>query len=120
MQTHLRSISAVTFAVSDMRAAYQFYQSLGFDPNYGGESADFSSFKVGTSYLNLTLAAGGKNKAFWGRVIFYVDDVDAMHSHVVALGLRPEAGPRDAEWHERYFHLLDPDGNELSFAKPIE
>ena len=52
-------------------------------------------------------------------MIFYVDDVDAMYRKVVALGLEPETQPSDAEWHERYFHLLDPDGNELSFARPI-
>jgi hypothetical protein len=27
--------------------------------------------------------------------------------------------PRDAEWGERYFHLHDPDGHELSFAQPV-
>jgi uncharacterized glyoxalase superfamily protein PhnB len=32
--------------------------------------------------------------------------------------LAPEE-PRDAEWGERYFHLTDPDGHELSFARPI-
>ena len=26
----------------------------------------------------------------------------------------------DAEWGERNFHLLDPDGHELSFATPLE
>ncbi len=26
---------------------------------------------------------------------------------------------RDAEWGERFFHLTDPDGNELSFAWPL-
>ncbi len=119
MQTRLTSISAVTLVVSDMSAAYRFYESLGFEPNYGGESASFSSFKVGTSYLNLELIEGPSDDALWGRVIFHVDDVDAMHAHVVALGLQPESAPRDAEWHERYFHLKDPDGNELSFAKPL-
>jgi hypothetical protein len=29
------------------------------------------------------------------------------------------ARPRDAAWGERYFHLHDPDGQELSFAQPI-
>ena len=119
MQTHLRSISAVTLVVSDMGGAYRFYESLGFQPIYGGESADFSSFRVGENFLNLTLGEGGGYNAIWGRIIFYVDDVDAMHRHVVALGMEPETEPRDAEWNERYFHLLDPDGNELSFAKPI-
>jgi hypothetical protein len=30
----------------------------------------------------------------------------------------PES-PRDASWGERYFHMLDSDGHELSFARPI-
>ena len=25
--------------------------------------------------------------------------------------------PADAPWGERYFHVLDPDGHELSFAR---
>ncbi|MEE9270499.1 MAG: VOC family protein, partial [Candidatus Krumholzibacteria bacterium] len=24
-----------------------------------------------------------------------------------------------AEWGERYFHITDPDGHELSFARPL-
>jgi len=32
--------------------------------------------------------------------------------------LNPES-PRDASWGERYFHMPDPDGHELSFARPI-
>jgi hypothetical protein len=27
--------------------------------------------------------------------------------------------PRDAEWGERFFHMDDPDGHELSFARPL-
>jgi catechol-2,3-dioxygenase len=27
--------------------------------------------------------------------------------------------PRNASWGERYFHMLDPDGHELSFARPL-
>jgi catechol 2,3-dioxygenase-like lactoylglutathione lyase family enzyme len=52
------------------------------------------------------------------RVIFYVDDVDAMYAHVLTQGFVPEAPPRDAAWGERYFHLSDPDGHLLSFARP--
>jgi hypothetical protein len=32
---------------------------------------------------------------------------------------RPDTAPRDAEWGERFFHLTDPDGHELSFASPL-
>jgi hypothetical protein len=32
-------------------------------------------------------------------------------------GLYAEAAPREAPWGERFFHLRDPDGHELSFAR---
>ncbi|HWC29302.1 MAG TPA: VOC family protein, partial [Dehalococcoidia bacterium] len=41
------------------------------------------------------------------------------YAKALAAGLQPSSEPRDAEWHERYFHILDPDGHELSFARPI-
>ena len=56
---------------------------------------------------------------WWGRVIFYHSDVDALHARVVAAGYRPDTAPGDAEWGERFFHLTDPDGHELSFAWPL-
>jgi uncharacterized glyoxalase superfamily protein PhnB len=49
----------------------------------------------------------------------WVDDVDAMHRRALAAGFDPEAAPRDATWGERFFHIHDPDGNELSFARPV-
>jgi hypothetical protein len=52
-------------------------------------------------------------------VIFYVADVDAVYRHVLALNLRPDTAPQDALWGERYFHRTDPDGHELSFARPL-
>jgi len=42
-----------------------------------------------------------------------------MYRHAVSQGLRPQFAPRDAEWGERYFHITDPDGHELSFAIPV-
>jgi uncharacterized glyoxalase superfamily protein PhnB len=35
-------------------------------------------------------------------------------------GYRIEAPPRDAEWGERFFHVTDPDGHEVSFAWPLD
>jgi hypothetical protein len=40
----------------------------------------------------------------------------ALHASVVAAGYRPDTTPRNAEWGERFFHLTDLDGHELSFA----
>jgi len=113
------SISAVTLATHDMARALRFYSALGFPLRYGGETAEFTSFGVGASYLNLIAVDEDRAWSWWGRVILHVSDVDALHARAVAAGLHPEFAPRDASWGERYFHISDPDGHELSFAKPL-
>src|SRR5215211_7271894 len=45
--------------------------------------------------------------------------VEEFHARALAAGLRPDGAPRDAPWGERFFHLTDPDGHELSFAMPL-
>ena len=60
----------------------------------------------------------GEAPTRWGRLIFYVTDVDALWNHLKDRGFDPEI-PRDASWGERYFHMPDPDGHELSFARPL-
>ena len=84
---------------------------------YGGDDAQITSFYCGEGYLNVIRVPADKQIVWWGRVIFYVDDVDDMHERVLNAGHETETRPRDAEWGERYFHVLDPDGHELSFAK---
>ncbi len=115
----IESISAVTIVVADMTRSVAFYESLGFDQIYGGADADFTSYRVGSGYLNLAYREGLEEVAVWGRAIFYVANVDAMYERARSVGLTPEFSPRDAPWGERYFHLRDPDGHELSFARPL-
>ncbi|HCL25908.1 MAG: VOC family protein [SAR202 cluster bacterium] len=115
----VRSISAVTLAVSDMARSVDFYGSkVGLEMLYGGASASFTSYKVGGGYINLVLDAN-RTPSWWGRLIFYVEDVDALHQRLVDAGLTPLTQPADASWGERYFHINDPDAHELSFAKPL-
>ena len=115
----IKCISAITLATHDMARAVRFYRALGFTIVHGGEAAAFTSLAAGTSYLNLIAQPQARTWSWWGRVIFYDSDVDGLHARAVAAGLRPQAPPRDAEWGERFFHLTDPDGHELSFAWPL-
>ena len=101
-----------------MGAAVRFYRLCGFELLYGGESASFTSFRAGDSFLNLI--AEPASVSWWGRAIFYDDDVDALHARLVAAGIEPAAPPRAATWGERFFHVTDPDGHEISFAWPLE
>lgn len=115
----IEAISAVTLGTHDMRRAVGFYRSLGFEMLYGGETASFTSFRAGAGYLNLIAQPADKLWSWWGRLIFHVADVDAQYECALAAGWQPSTTPRDAEWGERYFHLTDPDGHELSFARPL-
>jgi len=115
----IEGLSAVTLATHDMPRAVPFYQALGFQILCGGEAASFTSFRAGMSYLNLIAQPAERQWSWWGRVIFYVVDVDGLYERARAAGFALATAPRDAEWGERYFHLTDPDGHELSFARPL-
>ena len=115
----IESISAVTLVTAEMARAVRFYRSLGFELRDGGESETFTSFRLEQGYLNLMARPEAEPPPFWGRVILHVSDVDALYARALAAGLRPEAPPRDAAWGERYFHIADPDGHQLSFARPL-
>ncbi|MDA1003117.1 MAG: VOC family protein [Chloroflexi bacterium] len=116
----IESISAVTLTVSDLNVSVAFYEALGFQRHWGGPERGFVTYRVGGQYLNLAATAGvPPGDRTWGRVICYVRDVDAMHARALSAGFSPQSVPRDAEWGERYFHLRDPDGHELSFARSL-
>jgi catechol 2,3-dioxygenase-like lactoylglutathione lyase family enzyme len=114
----IEALSAVTLGTHDMARALRFYRALGFVLRYGGDDASFSSLHAGSSYINLILEEH-RQWSWWGRVILHVSDVDGLHRQALAQGLQPEAAPADASWGERYFHITDPDGHELSFAQPL-
>ena len=115
----IEGISAVTLATHDMARAVRFYRALGFEVVHGGGASAFTSLRAGSGHLNLVAEPAGQRWSWWGRVIFHVADVDAVHARALAAGWRPSTAPRDAEWGERYFHLTDLDGHELSFARPL-
>ncbi|MEI2698701.1 MAG: VOC family protein [Microthrixaceae bacterium] len=116
----LCEINAVTLVTTDMARSWRFYGDLGFSVHYGGPDEEFSSLCAGSSFLNLQLVEGWKPPSqVWGRVILWVRDVDEVHHRAVAAGWEPSSLPSDAPWGERYFHIADPDGHELSFARRL-
>ena len=121
-------ISAITLRISDMKKSVDFYSKIpNFKIIYGGSDSQFTSFlidDVSKSYLNLRINGVAAEATHWSRIIFYVDDVDELFDYmkndetISRLG-NLESKPVDAAWGERFFHVLDPDGYKLSFAKPI-
>jgi catechol 2,3-dioxygenase-like lactoylglutathione lyase family enzyme len=116
------SLNAVTLATHDMAASVAFYGVLGLELAFGGPDAPFSTFRVGpTDFVNLQLDPVWTPPArVWGRAIIWVDDVDAVYRRLVANGISPEFEPADAPWGERYFHVLDAAGHEISIARRLD
>jgi catechol 2,3-dioxygenase-like lactoylglutathione lyase family enzyme len=119
MAPTIEKISAVTFRVMNMTQSVRFYRDiLGMELLYGGERSAFSSLRAGDAQSAILNLEQGEAVTRWGRLIFYVTDVDALWNHLKERGFDPEI-PRDAPWGERYFHMPDPDCHELSFARPL-
>ena len=116
----IERISAITLRVSNMKASVQFYRNvLGMELLYGGERSSFSSLRAKAAESVILNLESGNGVTLWGRIIFHVTDVDAFWSLLKGEGFDPEI-PQNASWGERYFHVLDPDGHELSFARPLQ
>ncbi len=112
-------LDAVTLATHDMARAVEFYGRLGCQLTAGGPGSSFSTLDLGGTHLNLVLEPGEIVWRWWGRLVLFVEDVDAAYETLVNDGVTPEGTPDDGEWGERYFHLRDPDGHQISLAMPI-
>jgi catechol 2,3-dioxygenase-like lactoylglutathione lyase family enzyme len=129
----LLRISAVTLLVKDMHKSYCFYSRVpGFHISYFTDK--FITFTLDRNHdrkthLNLELKKRDEiqrvEKIHFGRIIFHVDNVDALHSYFKSEAnilklITIEKEPENAAWGERYFHIRDPDGYQISFAEPIK
>jgi len=111
-------INAITLVTHDIAESERFYGCLGLRQTF--RSDNFSTFSIGGhNFLNLQLVNHKTEAKAWGRPIIYVTSVDDMYSRVLACGRHPEFPPTNACWGERYFHVIEPAGHELSFAKPL-
>src|SRR5215469_1412527 len=118
MSIKIEKISAITLKVASMEVAVGFYRDiLGMKIVYGGPHDVFSSLRMPKAEYPIVNLESGRPETNWGRIIFHVADVDASWNHLKQKGFDPDR-PRNASWGERYFHMLDPDGHELSFAQP--
>ncbi|NNF55469.1 MAG: methylmalonyl Co-A mutase-associated GTPase MeaB [Acidimicrobiales bacterium] len=110
-------INAITLGVAEMTRSIAFYQALGLELQFRANDNGFATFRHGRNFINLEKnERPGSN---WGRVVLFVPDPDAIHKLVVGAGFTAETEPQDAPWGERYFHVRDPDGHELSFARKL-
>jgi catechol 2,3-dioxygenase-like lactoylglutathione lyase family enzyme len=120
MEPTIEKISAVTLRVANMMESVRFYRDvLGMELLCGGKEAGFSSLRAKDAQSAILNLEQGDTVTRWGRLVFHVTNVDALWAHLNERGFDPEI-PKDASWGGRYFQMPDPDGHQLSFARPLQ
>jgi hypothetical protein len=137
-------ISAITLKVKEMEKSCSLYSKFpGFRLTYGGKPSDrFTTFEIGkeskATYLNLELMEEEKDSfdfyeksnlkrkesEDFGRIIFHTENVDTLYSYMkqdeyISKSVVFENEPTNAPWEERFFHIREPNGYQLSFAQPL-
>ena len=78
----VEKISAVTLKVASMPTSVRFYRDLlGLEIIYGGEEASFSSLRTKHGKDPILNLEWGNPVVHWGRLIFYVSDVDRFWAY---------------------------------------
>lgn len=114
----MSELSAITLTTDDMAASVDFWSIPGLEVTFGGPQASFTSIRLGVDYVNLMV--GQRSPGFWGRVVIHVPSPDALNQAFADAGYPSLTEPADAPWGERYFHILDPAGHEISFARRLD
>jgi catechol 2,3-dioxygenase-like lactoylglutathione lyase family enzyme len=139
-------ISAITLRVKDMEKSCTLYSKIpGFSLTYGGKPSDrFTTFEIGkgsnaTTYLNLELMevdegssdfykkpnfGKTRDSEDFGRIIFHTENVDTLYSYMkqdeyISKSVVFGNEPTNAPWGERFFHIRETNGYQLSFAQPL-
>lgn len=119
-QGRLTGFSAV-FTVRDVAASLAFYvDRLGFAAQFAmGDPSTYAIIERETVSLHLMPAS--QDPAGLGRssIYVYVDDVDALHAGLVAMGCPIEIAPEDFFYGMRETSVRDPDGNRITFGAEV-
>jgi len=101
----IKKIQNITFPVSDLKKAIDFYENvLGLRKT--GEWSTYAIFDVGG--VELALEPKGKIDIF-----LLVDDVDEAYETFKKKGVKFVTEPKDQHWGGRTAEFTDPDGNRF-------
>jgi uncharacterized glyoxalase superfamily protein PhnB len=103
--------------LADVPAGVAHYRDvLGFEVNY--QQHDFGV--MDRDAVRILLIAKSERYKGIGSCYVYVDNADALHAELVAKGANVQGEPVSRPWGLREFHVLDPEGNQITFGQPFE
>jgi len=119
-QERLKGFSAV-FTVRDVAGSLAFYTDrMGFAVQFGmGDPPTYAIVERETVSLHLMPASQDPSGLGTSAIYVYVDDVDALHAELVAMGCPIEIAPGDFSYGMRETSLRDPDGNRITFGAAV-
>ncbi|MDP3545936.1 MAG: VOC family protein [Phreatobacter sp.] len=119
-QGRLTGFSAV-FTVRDVAASLAFYvDRLGFSVQFRmGEPPTYAIVERETISLHLMPASQDPAGLGTSSIYVYVDDADAVHAGLVAMGCPIEIAPEDFSYGMRETSVRDPDGNRITFGAEV-
>jgi uncharacterized glyoxalase superfamily protein PhnB len=101
----------------DVAAAVAHYRDvLGFRINYVQPDLGVM-YRDGVTVL--LIARTERHKGI-GSAYFYVEDADALYAELRANGAGVQGEPVSHPWGLRDFHVLDLEGNGITFGQPFE
>jgi len=119
-QGRLTGFSAV-FTVRDVAASLAFYvDRLGFSVQFRmGEPPTYAIIERDTVSLHLMPASQDAAGLGTSSIYVYVDNVDAVHAGLVAMGCPIEIAPEDFSYGMRETSVRDPDRNRITFGAEV-
>jgi uncharacterized glyoxalase superfamily protein PhnB len=103
--------------LDDVPAGVAYYRDvLGFSINY--QQHDLGVMDRDDVEL-LLIARTTKHRGI-GSASVYVTDADALYAELKARGANLQGEPVSRPWGLRDFSVVDPEGNEITFAQPFE
>jgi catechol 2,3-dioxygenase-like lactoylglutathione lyase family enzyme len=120
-QGRLAGFSAV-FTVRDVAKSLAFYtERLGFAVEFRmGEPPTYAIVECEAVSLHLMPASQDPAGLGTSSIYVYVDDVDALHAGLVAMGCPIEIAPEDFSYGMRETSVRDPDGNRITFGAEVQ
>jgi predicted enzyme related to lactoylglutathione lyase len=104
------------FTVADVTRSVGFYERLGFEASFHGETYAFVHRDRDLT-VHLTKAAEGSAPGH-GSLYLHCQDADRVAEEWRTAGVSV-AGPEDQDYGKREGTITDPDGNTIRFGSPL-
>ena len=104
-------LNQITFPVNDMKAACEFYLTLGFTQIV--DTPHYARFETPDQYSTFSLALSAQTNTSGATIYFESDDLDNWVKKLIDKGIKFDQMPTEQSYLWREASLEDPSGNKI-------